>query len=203
MSDLYLASQSPRRRELLTQIGVSYSVLTVNVPEQRRDAETPEAYVLRLAREKSECGWQQCRAENLPCVPVLGADTVVLVAGRVLEKPKDREDALQMMASLSGCRHDVLTAVALTSERGSSSVLSSTQVTFRAVSPAEALRYWQTGEPLGKAGGYGVQGLGAVFVEHLAGSYSGVVGLPLAQTQQLLEQHGVAIWGEPYKELEI
>lgn len=195
MADLYLASQSPRRRELLSQIGVKYQVLSVHVPEEQQAGESPQAYVQRLACEKSQAGWQQLSASagGTPLEPVLGADTLIEIDGRVLEKPADEADALAMMATLSGRAHRVLSAVALTSSQGTSSRLSSTEVVFRPVSPEEALRYWRTGEPVDKAGGYAIQGLGAIFVERLSGSYSGVVGLPLSETRELLEEYGVAV----------
>ncbi|WP_439133176.1 Maf family protein [Pseudomaricurvus sp.] len=197
MVDLYLASQSPRRRELLSQIGVQYQVLSVNVPEQQASHESPEGYVQRLAHEKSLAGWQYLtglpETDSLPVRPVIGADTLIELDGQVLEKPEDEADALAMMAALSGRAHRVLSAVALTSEQGTIGRLSSTEVVFHSVSPDEALRYWRTGEPTGKAGGYAIQGLGAVFVKSLSGSYSGVVGLPLSETRELLEEYGVAV----------
>lgn len=195
MADLYLASQSPRRRELLSQIGVKYQVLSVAVPEEQQAGESPEAYVQRLACEKSQAGWQQLTSstDDTPPGPVLGADTLIEVDGRVLEKPANEADALSMMAALSGRSHRVLSAVALTSTQGTRSRLSSTEVVFRKVSPDEALRYWRTGEPVDKAGGYAIQGLGAIFVERLSGSYSGVVGLPLSETRELLEEYGVTV----------
>lgn len=201
MANLYLASQSPRRRELLSQIGVQYQVLSVCVPEEQQSGESPEVYVQRLACEKSQAGWKHLhslslspeRAAVLPLRPVLGADTLIELDGQVLEKPADETDALAMMAALSGRSHRVLSAVALTGAQGTLSRLSSTEVRFRPVSQGEALRYWQTGEPADKAGGYGIQGLGAIFVEHLSGSYSGVVGLPLSETRELLEEYGVAV----------
>lgn len=198
MADVYLASQSPRRRELLTQIGVQYQVLPVEVAEIQQAGESPDTYVQRLAGDKSRAGWQWLLAEHhargLPLRPVLGADTLIELDGQVLEKPLDQAHALAMMAMLSARSHRVLTAVALTDERGTAIRLSSTEVTFRDISASEALRYWQTGEPEGKAGGYAIQGLGAVLVQHLSGSYSGVVGLPLQETRGLLEDYGVPLW---------
>lgn len=194
MVALYLASQSPRRRELLAQIGVKHTQINVNVTEQQAPLESPVDYVQRLAAEKSEAGWQQLVSQGLPRAPVLGADTIVECEGQVLEKPKDEADGLAMLALLSARVHRVLTAVALTSDRGQEVRLSCTEVTFAAISLQQAKRYWQTGEPIDKAGGYGIQGLGAVFVEHIVGSYSGVVGLPLAQTAQLLDNFDVAYW---------
>jgi septum formation protein len=200
MADVFLASQSPRRRELLEQIGVQYTVLNVDVAEVRQRDEPPEAYVRRLATEKSQAGWQQLQRQaaeqGLSLRPVLGADTLVELDGEVFEKPLDQTHGLAMIAALSGRTHKVLSAVALTDARGTEIRLSSTEVTFRTISPAEALRYWQSGEPEGKAGGYAIQGMGAVFVQHLSGSYSGVVGLPLSETCELLASYHVALWRE-------
>lgn len=202
MADVYLASQSPRRRELLTQIGVQYHVLAVDVAEVQLPGEGPETYVRRLAADKSRAGWQELHRQHtsagLPLRPVLGADTLIEVDGEVLEKPRDQAHALAMLARLSGRTHRVLTAVALTDDRGTAIRLSSTDVTFRTVTEAEALRYWQTGEPEGKAGGYAIQGLGGVLVQHLSGSYSGVVGLPLHETRELLDDYGVPLWQAPW-----
>ncbi|GAB3094134.1 septum formation inhibitor Maf [Aestuariicella hydrocarbonica] len=199
MVDLYLASQSPRRRELLAQIGVQYQVLEVNVPERQQSNESPREYVQRLAQEKSQAGWRcltdaNRRADAKMVCPVLGADTLIEFQGRVLEKPENEADEVAMLGALSGQTHRVLSAVALTSERGTAVKLSVTDVRFRPLSEQEVRRYWRTGEPADKAGGYGIQGLGAVFVEHLSGSYSGVVGLPLNETRELLEDYGVAYW---------
>lgn len=191
---LYLASQSPRRRELLHQIGVSHDVLSVSVVERRRDGETPRDYVARLAREKSAAGWRALLSQGLPRRPVLGADTLGELDGEVLEKPRDRDHAVAMLLAMAGRRHRVLTAVALTSERGQECEVVTAEVTFGAISEARASAYWDTGEPCDKAGSYAIQGLGAVFVEHLSGSYSAVVGLPLYQTAALLQRHGVPIW---------
>jgi len=194
MTNLYLASQSPRRRELLSQIGVQYQLLSVDVEECQGDTEQPSDYVQRLAIDKSTAGWRALQHANLPAAPVMGADTIVVLDGQVLEKPKNEAAAIAMLARLSGRIHHVFTAVALTSSSAQNVVLSSTEVTFTRISELQARQYWQTGEPKDKAGGYGIQGAGAVFVESLAGSYSGVVGLPLFETQQLLNQFDVSVW---------
>ncbi len=194
MTNLYLASQSPRRRELLSQIGVQYQPLSVDVEECQGDSEQPSDYVQRLAIDKSTAGWRALQHANLPAAPVMGADTIVVLDGQVLEKPKNEAAAIAMLARLSGRIHHVFTAVALTSSSAQNVVLSSTEVTFTRISEFQARQYWQTGEPKDKAGGYGIQGAGAVFVESLAGSYSGVVGLPLFETQQLLNQFDVSVW---------
>ncbi|MBR9910523.1 MAG: septum formation inhibitor Maf [Gammaproteobacteria bacterium] len=198
MFDLYLASQSPRRRELLQQIGVLHKVISVDVPEQQAPEESPAVYVQRLAREKAAAGRQLCLARGLPERPVLGADTVGEMDGKVLEKPRDRDHGIAMLQAMSGRQHRILTAVSICSGSGQDCLLAETLVTFGTIDKQAATRYWQTGEPADKAAGYAIQGLAAVFVEHIAGSYSAVVGLPLAQTRQLLEQHGVAYWRDPH-----
>lgn len=187
--DLLLASKSPRRRELLHQIGVRFEVLDINVPERREAHETAQDYVQRLASQKSRAG-----TVLRPDVPVLGADTIVVFGDKILEKPRDKQQALTMLAQLSGVTHKVYTAVAVTLEKRQKTILCCTDVTFRDILPAEAERYWHTGEPQDKAGGYGIQGLAAVFVANMQGSYSNVVGLPLMETQQLLAQFDVPVW---------
>ena len=179
---LYLASASPRRRELLTQLGVAFALLRVDVEEVRRPDEPAETYVRRLAADKALAGWQACAGQ----LPVLGADTIVVLDGDVLEKPRDQQDAARMMRLLSGRTHQVMTAIAVASASGISQRLVVTDVTFRALDEAEIAAYWQTGEPADKAGGYGIQGIAGKFVTYLAGSYSAVVGLPLPETDELL-----------------
>ncbi|MEJ1297441.1 MAG: Maf family protein [Candidatus Sedimenticola sp. (ex Thyasira tokunagai)] len=181
---IYLASLSPRRSELLTQIGVSHEVVRVVVDEGLQADEAAAKYVVRLALEKAQAGL--AAIGDRPYRPVLGADTAVVVDDRILGKPADRDEALTMMALLSGRSHRVLTGVALAKAAGSESLLSVSSVTFREVSADEALVYWQSGEPTDKAGGYGIQGLGALFISHLEGSFSGVMGLPLYETGELL-----------------
>jgi septum formation protein len=188
--DIYLASASPRRRELLEQIGVRYRLLQVDVPEVPQPGEVPEMYVLRVALEKARAGRAALTADDN--MPVLGADTEVVIDGEVLGKPAGREDALAMLARLSGREHQVMSAVALIGTDGEEqSRLSVSSVRFRIVSRAEAEAYWQSGEPRDKAGGYAIQGLGALFIERLEGSYSGVMGLPLFETAELLEWVGI------------
>jgi septum formation protein len=188
---LILASSSPRRRELLDQIGVSYRVCPVDVDETPLDGEAPEDFAWRMALEKARAGW---RAQGSG-LPVLGADTVVTLDGAILGKPVDRDDALDMLGRLSGSRHCVFSAVALVHGEREAVRLSVTQVRFRTLAPREIGVYWDSGEPADKAGAYGIQGLGALFVEHLEGSYTGVVGLPLYETGQLLDAFGVAHGG--------
>jgi septum formation protein len=183
---LCLASASPRRRELLAQIGVRHTVRAANIDETEREDESPREYVRRMAREKALDIWQQD-----PALPVLAADTTVVVDGVIFGKPRDREHGLQMLAALSHRIHEVLTAVALAHAGGLAIRLSASVVRFRETSVAEREAYWETGEPRDKAGGYAIQGLGAVFIESLSGSYSGVMGLPLFETAELLREAGL------------
>lgn len=187
--DIYLASASPRRRELLEQIGVSYQRLQVEVPEVRDPAESPEEYVLRVALAKARAGLALLDADD--ATPVLGADTEVVLDGAVLGKPRDRDDALAMLRRLSGREHLVLCGVALVGRDGEQGRLSVSHVRFRPIGDDEALAYWHTGEPADKAGGYAIQGRAALFIERLEGSYSGVMGLPLFETAQLLRHYGI------------
>jgi septum formation protein len=189
---VYLASGSPRRRELLAQIGVPFHVLKVTVDEAVVPGEAPEAYVVRLAELKAAAGWD-ARPEPHGA-PVLAADTAVVLDGKILGKPTDADDGARMLHELSGRTHQVLTAIALASARGVQLRLSRSKVTFRAVTAAEAQEYWDTGEPQDKAGGYAIQGRAAIFVADLRGSYSGVMGLPLYETAELLGSAGVPRW---------
>lgn len=186
---LYLASQSPRRGELLQQIDIAYQRLQATVDETPLHDEIPVEYVRRLARAKAVAGWQQVVGQGLEPLPVLGSDTIVVLEGRILGKPHDRTDGLSMLRALSGRCHQVMTAVCLYGGDFDRTVLSVSEVCFRALANEECERYWQTGEPADKAGGYAIQGRAAVFVEQLRGSYSGVVGLPLLETYQLLEAY--------------
>jgi septum formation protein len=190
---VYLASGSPRRRELLQQIGVSFRVVGTAVDEAVRSAETAPTYVLRLAAAKAEAGWERSRDGSH--VPVLAADTAVVLDGRILGKPADRQDAEGMLGQLSGRTHEVLTAVALRTANGVQSRISRSEVTFRSVAAGEARAYWETGEPGDKAGAYAIQGLGAIFIADLRGSYSGVMGLPLFETAELLCKAGLVPLG--------
>lgn len=191
--DIYLASRSPRRRELLDQIGVRFAPIDPGIDETLVDGEGPEVFVLRMALEKARSGFGALgdRAAR----PVLGADTVVILDDEILGKPRDEEHGLEMLRLLSGATHTVLTAVALVGEQEASR-LSVSSVTFRALSRSECAAYWASGEPRDKAGAYAIQGRGAVFVEHLAGSYSGVMGLPLYECAQLFDAFGVRYWRE-------
>ncbi len=181
---LYLASTSPRRREILDVLGLEFDIVHVDVDETPRDGEMPADMVVRLAMAKAES------ADVAPGALVLAADTAVVVGGEALGKPADETDALGMLAKLSGRTHKVLTGVALQGPHGMQTALSETYVYFREISRDEARAYWQSGEPCDKAGAYAVQGLGGVFVERVEGSYSGVVGLPVFETAELLRQAG-------------
>ncbi|WP_122662826.1 Maf family protein [Pseudomonas viridiflava] len=191
MPSLYLASGSPRRRELLTQIDVPFTVLSAQIDETPLNEETPSAYVERLARGKAQAGLALL-ADDQGCV--MGADTAVVLDGRILGKPVDEADALSMLAALSGREHEVLTAVALVTRQRCETRVVTSRVRFRAVSGDEARAYWASGEPLDKAGSYAIQGLAAIFVEGLQGSYSAVVGLPLCETAELLGRFGIPCW---------
>lgn len=193
-SHLWLSSQSPRRRELLQQIGVPFQVISVEVTEQRAAHETPTEYVTRLAGDKASAGFAELPDSEQIGAVVLGSDTVVVLEQQVLEKPENENHAVAMLRQLSGRTHRVLTAVALYSDDRQQVALSVTEVSFREVSEAEARQYWATGEPCDKAGAYGIQGLGAVFVTAIQGSYSGVVGLPLETLATLLPDWGVRWW---------
>jgi len=184
-----LASASPRRRKLLAQIGIAHRIAAAALDEQPLAGEAPRDTVVRLARAKAQAVF-----ERHPGLPVLAADTEVVLAGRVFGKPRDRADGLAMLAALSGRTHQVLTAVALRTRAGLTQALSVSEVRFRVIGAAEREAYWESGEPCDKAGGYAIQGRGAVFVEHLEGSYSGVMGLPLAETASLLSAAGIAWW---------
>jgi septum formation protein len=192
MNRLYLASGSPRRRELLTQIGVPFSTLATNIDETPLAAEPAEIYVERLARAKAQAGL--AALANPRGAVVLGADTSVVLGGQILGKPLDRTDAQAMLAALSGTTHQVLTAVALASSERCEVRLVSSKVSFRPLSAAEIEAYWASGEPADKAGSYAIQGLAAVFVSHLEGSFSAVVGLPVCETAALLADFGIPCW---------
>ena len=186
-----LASASPRRQELLGQIGLRFMLLPQDIDETRLPREGAADYVRRMAGEKALAGIKDVgRPAGLP---VLAADTTVVCNEAVLEKPQSQDDAVRMLQLLSGRSHEVLTAVALASENSPrvQLVTSRTIVSFRNISPAEAKAYWATGEPADKAGAYGIQGMGGMFVSHIEGSYTNVVGLPLFETLQLLASVGI------------
>ncbi len=198
---IYLASRSPRRRELLTQIGVRYHLLLFRErphsgsgPELSEDplpGEAPDAYVERLARAKAELGWQRMLQRNLPQAPVLAADTTVALGGRIFAKPADRREAAEMLEALSGSTHEVLTGIALKHGERLEAALSRSEVRFKKLAAAEIRDYVATGEADDKAGAYAIQGRAARFIAELRGSYSGVMGLPLFETAELLERLAV------------
>ena len=184
---LHLASSSPRRRQILEALGLEFTAAGADVDETPVAGEPAEAMVLRLAEAKARAGGKDA------ATVVIGADTAVVLDGAMFGKPRNRADALAMLAALSGRRHRVLTGVAVKSPQGITSVLSTSEVEFREIDPDEAQAYWQSGEPADKAGAYAVQGLGGVFVSSIAGSYSGVVGLPVFETTALLQRAGIDV----------
>ncbi|OAI18844.1 MULTISPECIES: Maf family protein [Methylomonas] len=185
---IILASASPRRSELLKQIGVRHRVVSVDIDEAPLPHEAPDAYVARVAAEKSEA----CRLVDRSGLPILAADTSVILDGRILGKPEDLQHAIEMLSRLSGRTHQVFSAVSLRGDRHWQA-LSVSEVRFRPLSHQEIVAYWQTGEPCDKAGAYAIQGLASTFIESMAGSFSGVMGLPLFETAQLLAQQGITI----------
>lgn len=192
MQTLILASASPRRAELLQQIGALFEVCPAAIDETPRSAEPAAGYVERMAREKALL----VAAASEPCALVLGSDTSVIVDGFILGKPVDAADAKATLAALSGRTHQVLTAVALVSAGVCRSCLVTTSVSFCTLTEAQIDAYVATGEPMDKAGSYGIQGLGGIFVEQLQGSYSAVVGLPLQETAALLSAAGYPVWNQ-------
>lgn len=182
MTSIYLASGSPRRQELLTQLGVSFERIVTGIEEKRAEGESAQQYVSRLAREKAQAGVVQTPRD----LPVLGADTIVILNGEVLEKPHDADHAARMLRKMSGQTHQVMTAVALADSQNVLDCLVVTDVTFRVLTDDEIAAYIASGEPMDKAGAYGIQGLGGCFVRMINGSYHAVVGLPLVETYELL-----------------
>ena len=197
---IYLASQSPRRRELLKQIGVAFDVLPLrsvagrmDVVEMPRDGEAAPDFAWRMANEKAACGWRAVDLRHLLRFPVLGADTVVEVDGAILGKPADRAEAEAMLKRLSGREHWVHTAVAVQQEERIEARLSSSRVRLAELDAGAIGRYLETGEYLGKAGAYAIQGRAGTFVERIEGSYSSIMGLPLYETTQLLRIFGLIV----------
>lgn len=195
MAELFLASASPRRRELLAQIAVPCVTQIASIDETPLPAEPAAVYVERLALEKARAGLRAL-GERADAV-VLGADTAVVLDGRILGKPADFAESREMLLSLSGRSHQVMTAVALVGTGRESSRVVTSEVGFRTLGEAEIEAYWASGEPCDKAGSYGIQGLAAVFVNRVQGSYSAVVGLPLCETAEMLGQFGIACWQLP------
>lgn len=198
---IFLASRSPRRREILSQIGVRFDMLLLrdavgrspDVDETPRTGEAPEAYVVRLAEEKAEVGWSRLMQRRLLPAPVLAADTSVSIDGEIIGKPADRAEAAAILRRLSGRSHDVHTAVAVKLEARRESILSTTRVTFGDLSAEAIANYVASGEPMDKAGAYGIQGKASIFVQRLEGSYTGVVGLPAYETAWLLNRFGIPL----------
>jgi septum formation protein len=186
---LRLASASPRRRQLLELIGVPHVVTPADIDETPAGGEAAIDYVRRLAREKAHA--VLARHGDLP---VLAADTTVHVDGHILEKPRDEGDCVRMLGLLSGRAHQVFTGLCVAGRAPPALMVATSEVTFRRISPAEMRAYWASGEPRGKAGAYAIQGFGAVFVSNIAGSYTGVMGLPLYETAEALRQHGIPVW---------
>jgi septum formation protein len=187
-----LASVSPRRRELLTQIGVPHKVLAAHIDETAYPGEIPRDYVMRMARQKALAVLDRGEA-----LPVLAADTTVVLDEIIYGKPRNRDEGVAMLQRLSDRTHEVMTAVAVAQSRGVALRLNVSSVRFRKLTLEECNAYWETGEPHDKAGGYAVQGAAAVFIESLSGSYSGVMGLPLFETAELLRAAGVTYWRRP------
>ena len=199
MSFIYLASQSPRRRQLLEQLGVRHELL---LPDQDEDSESLEAvlpgeapatYVKRVTLLKLDAAAQRLKRRGLPVAPILCSDTTVALGRKIYGKPADTKDAARMLRELSGATHRVLTAVAIGAGRKRVEALSDSRVTFAAMTAAQVRRYVATGEPIGKAGAYAVQGRAAAYISHISGSYSGIMGLPMHETAQLLRAFGLEI----------
>ena len=199
---IYLASRSPRRRELLKQIGVPFELLLLredlrrgaDVDETPLPDESPGVYVLRMATAKAEMAVRQIAYRGLPQKPALSADTTVVFDGQVVSKPEDAEHAARILRALSGREHQVLTAVAIAMKEQVETQISVSSVWFRELSDADIRRYCASGEPLDKAGAYGIQGRAGAFVTRIAGSYSGIMGLPLAETVELLQKFNIPVW---------
>ena len=190
---IYLASRSPRRAELLQQIGVDFDVLPSDVDEAPLSGEAPQDYVVRLARMKAEVGLARLQGGDMPLLPLLAADTIVSVDGVILGKPQDDADAAAMLRCMSGRWHAVLTGIAVATPSGIFSALSSTQVEMVLLSEADIIAYIASAEPRDKAGAYAIQGLAGTFIRRIEGSYSGVMGLPIFETAQLLKNAGIKV----------
>ena len=199
MNEIYLASRSPRRLELLQQMGIACKTVLLreeinrqrDVDETPLSSENPYIYVERMAKMKAEIGVLRARQRGLPTMPMLGADTIVVFNGTIFGKPADQADARRMLKLLSGTQHEVLTGVAITDGTRLLHDTSISRVRFRDITDDEISAYIATNEPMGKAGGYAIQGMGAVFIERLEGSYSGVMGLPIFETSMLLSLFGI------------
>ena len=192
-TQIYLASQSPRRSELLQQIGIKFRVLVPDVNEAALPREAPTEYVERIARLKAEVAWARVVERRMQRYPVLAADTAVILGRRILGKPQNDAEAASMLQSLSGRTHQVITAVAMAFEGKLKVARSESAVTFRRLTADEIAHYVASGEPHDKAGAYAIQGLAAAFISRIEGSYSGVMGLPLFETSRLLKSFGVQV----------
>ena len=190
---IYLASRSPRRAELLQQIAIDFTVLPSNVDESLLADEAPENYVIRLARVKAEACLADLQSSAMPLMPVLAADTTVCVGGMILGKPDGDAHATQMLRSMSGRWHEVHTGIAVASANGIVTALSTTRVEMAALSEADIAAYVASGEPHDKAGAYGIQGIAGMFIKRIEGSYTGVMGLPIFETAQLLKKAGISV----------
>lgn len=190
---VYLASRSPRRAELLQQLGINFEVVPADIDETVRSGEEPVEYALRMALEKARVAAVKTESRS---IPVLGADTTVVVDGNILGKPESKQEAIAMLRTLSDTTHEVFSAVALVGGGSELTDISRTEVKFRRLSNAELEAYWALGESADKAGGYGIQGYAALFIEQITGSYSGVMGLPLFETGRLLERFGCRLLGK-------
>jgi len=192
---IYLASASPRRRELLAQVGIPVKLISGEIDETPLTDESPAAYVERLAFAKARAGYATLRATGLPPGLLLAADTTVALGSEIFGKPEHADDAMRMLARLSASEHEVLTAVAVSDGERFEAIVSVSSVRFRALQAAEIAAYVASGEPMDKAGAYGIQGLGAVLVDTIKGSFSGIVGLPVAETVALLQRFAYPFWG--------
>lgn len=198
---IYLASKSPRRRELLTQVGIAYELLLLrdapprgpDVTEIVLPGELPHDYVRRVTQEKAEMAWRVMAMRKLALRPVLAADTTVVINQQILGKPASRDEAVSMLTLLAGKKHEVLTSIAVRHEHGLIAATQVSEVSFAALSEQQIQAYCDTPEPYDKAGGYGIQGAAARFISHINGSYSGIMGLPLFETCQVLRQSGIFI----------
>ena len=184
---IYLASASPRRQELLRQLGIEFDVMPSNILEVRVAGEAPAQYVTRVAGDKARWVAQLVKERGLPAHPVLGADTEVVLDGEILGKPENAAHGMDMLRRLAGRTHEVLSAVCVWHREKEYTALSTSRVTFRPLAEQEIAQYWQTGEPVGKAGAYAIQGRAAAFISKLEGSYSGVMGLPLYELDNILK----------------
>ena len=192
-NQIYLASHSPRRRQLLKQVGISFEMRPVNIDEMMEKGETPADYVCRMARAKAEQGWLSLMQRKLPLRPLLAADTVVVLRGKIIGKPDSLAHGRKMLSSLSGQTHKVLTAVAVISKDKIQESLSTTTIRFRDISQSEITSYLNGTESHDRAGSYAMQGRAAIFIIKISGSYSGALGLPIFETAQLLEKFNIKI----------